>query len=240
MARKIKIDNAVLKHRQYQKRTHEKVDITCSILIVCEGEKTEPNYFKAFNKKRHGAIVYDLTFDGGGISTTKVVEKAIALRNKAVANRKPYDRVWAVFDKDSFSDAKFNAAIQMAKDNNIGCAWSNEAFELWYLLHFIDRITSMERSEYKNAISSAVNKSRIYKNKIKYVYAKNDLKNFDIMNKYGSQSDAIRRAKSLENNYNDFNYAKQNPCTTVYKLVEQLIGKDKDLNKEIVEKANEL
>lgn len=60
----------------------------------------------------------------------------------------------------------------MAKDNNIGCAWSNEAFELWYLLHFIDRITSMERSEYKNAISSAVNKSRIYKNKIKYVYAK--------------------------------------------------------------------
>lgn len=26
---------------------------------------------------------------------------------------------------------------------------------------------------------------------------------------------------------------------TVYKLVEQLIGKDKDLNKEIVEKANE-
>lgn len=84
MARKIKIDNAVLKHRQYQKRTHEKVDITCSILIVCEGEKTEPNYFKAFNKKRHGAIVYDLTFDGGGISTTKVVEKAIALRNKAV------------------------------------------------------------------------------------------------------------------------------------------------------------
>ena len=34
MARKIKIDNAVLKHRQYQKRTHEKVDITCSILIV--------------------------------------------------------------------------------------------------------------------------------------------------------------------------------------------------------------
>ena len=48
MARKIKIDNAVLKHRQYQKRTHKKVDITCSILIVCEGEKTEPNYFKAF------------------------------------------------------------------------------------------------------------------------------------------------------------------------------------------------
>ena len=56
----------------------------------------------------------------------------------------------------------------------------------------------------------------------------------------GDQSDAIRRAKSLENNYNNFNYAKQNPCTTVYKLVEQLIGKDKDLNKEIVEKANEL
>lgn len=41
------------------------------------GRKTEPNYFKAFNKKRHGTIVYDLTFDGGGISTTKVVEKQL-------------------------------------------------------------------------------------------------------------------------------------------------------------------
>lgn len=239
MPRKIKIDNAILKRRQYQKRTHKEINIICSILIVCEGEKTEPNYFKSFNKQRYGTIVYELTFDGGGISTTKVVEKAIKLRDEAIANRKPFDRVWAVFDKDSFPAANFNTAIKMAKDNNIECAWSNEAFELWYLLHFVHRTTPMERTEYKNAISDAVNKSVLYKNKVKYVYAKNDRKNFDIMGRYGNQSDAIHRAKSLEKDYSDFNYAKQNPCTTVYRLVEQLTGKDKVLNEEIIEKANE-
>ena len=47
-------------------------------LIVCEGEKTEPNYFKAFPKKI-GKLIYDIEFEGGGISTLGVVEKAIEI-----------------------------------------------------------------------------------------------------------------------------------------------------------------
>lgn len=233
MARIIKIDNADLKRRGYKKRSHTKVDIICHILIVCEGSKTEPNYFEAFNKKRYGTVVFDLTLDGGGISTIKVVDKAIELRNKAIANGSPYDRVWAVFDKDSFSDAKFNAAIQKAASNHIGCAWSNQAFELWYLLHFTDRKTYMHRKEYEKAISEEINKSPLYKSKKKYIYAKNDQNNYDIMNKYGNQSKAIARAKALRNNYEDSRYALHNPCTTVFELVEQLLGKDKELNKEL-------
>lgn len=72
--------------------------------------------------------------DGAGANTKQVVEKAIELRDKATI---PYDRVWAVFDKDSFPDVKFNGAIQKAISNGIDVAWSNEAFELWYLYHFI-------------------------------------------------------------------------------------------------------
>lgn len=233
MARVIKIDHAELKRRGYKKRSHEKVNITCRILIVCEGSKTEPNYFEAFNKKRYGTVVFDLTFDGGGISTTQVVDKAIELRDKAKANNAPYDRVWAVFDKDSFSDAKFNAAIQKAAANDIECAWSNEAFELWYLLHFVERTTFMDRTKYEKAISEAINNSPNYKSKKKYSYAKNDPANYQIMNTYGSQSDAIKRASDLKESYEDFCYAKHNPCTTVFKLVEQLIGKDGTLNKEL-------
>lgn len=233
MARKIKIDNAELKRRKYQKRSHDEVDIVCRILIVCEGSKTEPNYFKAFNKKKRGRVVFDLEFDGGGISTTKVVQKAIELRDMARKNI-PYDRVWAVFDKDSFSEQKFNAAIQMAKDNNIGCAWSNEAFELWYLLHFHNRVTAMPRTEYQKAISEAVNNSPLYKSKTKYTYAKNDEKTFDILNKYGNQQHAIKWAQSCEENFTNNSYATHNPCTTVYNLVNQLLGKDDELNEELL------
>ena len=52
MARKIKIDNSILKRRAYKKRSHEPVEAICKILIVCEGSKTEPNYFGEFNKKK--------------------------------------------------------------------------------------------------------------------------------------------------------------------------------------------
>lgn len=47
MARKIKIDNAVLKRRvrKEQKRKIEFKSKRKFYLIVCEGEKTEPNYF---------------------------------------------------------------------------------------------------------------------------------------------------------------------------------------------------
>ena len=131
MARVLKIDNAL--NKQFASNSNKKKEdkqLITYFLIVCEGEKTEPNYFKSFPKKV-GRYIFDLEFDGGGISTLKVVEKAIELRDKS---RQKYDRVWAVFDRDSFKVNSFNSAVLKAKANNIECAWSNEAFELWYLL----------------------------------------------------------------------------------------------------------
>lgn len=50
-AKKIKIDNASLKFKRQSQRREQKF-IRCSILIVCEGTKTEPNYFEAFAEKQ--------------------------------------------------------------------------------------------------------------------------------------------------------------------------------------------
>lgn len=58
-AKKIKIDNASLKFKRQSQRREQKF-IRCSILIVCEGTKTEPNYFEAFAEKQQGVIVYDI------------------------------------------------------------------------------------------------------------------------------------------------------------------------------------
>ena len=108
MARVLKIDNALKK--QFASNSNKKKkskELVTYFLIVCEGEKTEPNYFKSFPKKV-GKYVFDIEFDGGGISTLKVVEKAIELRDKSAQK---YDRVWAVFDRDSFKENSFNSAI---------------------------------------------------------------------------------------------------------------------------------
>ena len=236
MTKKIKIDNAILKRLQYRIPKRKERVVNCSILIVCEGEKTEPNYFKAFNKARIGTIVYDLTIDGGGINTIQVVDKAIELRDRSSIE---YDSVWAVFDRDSFSPTRFNGAINRAQSNNIDCAWSNEAFELWYLLHFHNRVTAMNRNEYKRAISNAVNNSLIGKRKKKdYVYSKNDPCNYNIMTQFGSQDNAIKWAEALHRECIDNRFHKYNPCTTVYKLVLQLVGKDEEFNSKLAAKID--
>ena len=232
MARVIKIDNA-LKKRFAKKASKKKSrELVAYFLIVCEGEKTEPNYFKSFPKKS-GKIVYDLKFDGGGISTLKVVEKAIELRD---SSKQKYDRVWAVFDRDSFKANSFNSAIFKAKANNIECAWSNQAFELWYLLHFHNRITSMHRDEYKKSIEKAINqhfKSNPFK------YKKNSLNMYSILQKHGDQEQAIKWAREINNSFEGEKYSDFNPSTQVYKLVEELTGKSEKFTKEIIKKFNE-
>ena len=58
-------------------------------------------------------------------------------------------------------------AIAMGQKNSIEVAWSNEAFELWYLYHFQNVITGVSRKDYEEKISTAVNASPKYKSKKK-------------------------------------------------------------------------
>ena len=105
-------------------------------LIVCEGEKTEPNYFRSFPVDTK---VIKLDIKGEGKNTKSLVEKAIQLKKDSESDEK--DRFWCVFDRDKNDknphDAQnFNAAITLTKTNGIKVAYSNDAFEVWYLLHF--------------------------------------------------------------------------------------------------------
>lgn len=231
-ANRIKIEPSLA--RRYKKQTAKRSSrkIVTRILIVCEGEKTEPLYFKALSKDTN----INLTIEGIGDNTLNVVDKAISMRDQVKDTNSEYDRVWAVFDKDSFPSSRFNTAIKKANSNDICCAWSNEAFELWYLYHFLNRITPMSREDYKKAISEAVNNSSSYKSKKKYVYKKSDPENYSIVSKFGSQENAIKWARDQSESYEDHGYSNHNPCTMVYKLVLQLIGQDEDFNNELSNK----
>lgn len=238
MANIIKIDNAVLKRqKQKEKKDKSKKKMTCRILVVCEGEKTEPNYFKKFPSNNGGTIVYEVDCDGEGKNTMDVVDAAIKKKSKAEENI-PYDCVWAVFDKDDFPSKKFNAAIEKAKAHDVRVAWSNEAFELWYLYHFQNRVTAMSRSDYKASISRAVNGSGKWKGKKPYKYDKGSESNYAIMNTYGDVENAIKWAKTQHQTFVDTKYANHNPCTTVYELVIQLLNKDEELIRIVMDKIN--
>lgn len=233
MGKKKKLSSIDLSQYSQTTHIHDDVKVHYRILIVCEGEKTEPNYFESFEEIQKGGYVFDIDCKGGKINTLTVVDKAIELRDKAEKSGKPYDSVWAVFDKDDFPEEKFNEAILKAERSGIGCAWSNEAFELWYVFHFENRITPMSRDEYKERINFNINNSPSYKGKKKYEYKKNDRNTKEILSLYGDEQRAIKFAEKQEKSFEDRSFGKHNPCTLVYKLVRLLRGEDEEFNRKI-------
>lgn len=238
MANIIKIQNHLAKRERTKekKRTIETQEIRIYFLIVCEGEKTEPNYFKSF-KTNIKSFVYTIDTFGEATNTKDLVRRTIAARDKS---SQKYDSVWAVFDKDSFSSNNFNGAIALADNNDIKVGWTNEAFELWYLLHFQYRNTAMSRNDYKSAIEEEVNAKIIALSKgkkpKKFVYEKNSKDMFAVLEKYGNQQEAIKNAEKLIANQNCTNYAIHNPCTRIHLLVQELNGDSEELNEQIKEK----
>ena len=102
------------------------------ILIVCEGEKTEPIYFDALKRDvRLPSLGIRIIPDQG--SPISIVKRAI--REKTELS--PGDKVWCVFDVEQENkNETFPKAVSLAKKSGINLAVSNPAFEYWYLLHF--------------------------------------------------------------------------------------------------------
>lgn len=187
-------------------------------LIVCEGKKTEPNYFKAFIDNRRSEVK-EVNVKGCGCSTCQLINEAKKIQEKLEHERQvSFDRVWLVFDKDEFKD--FNKAIAEAKKEKMNCAWSNQAFELWYVLHFLYLDTGVDRKQYIEMIEDKVRK--ISKSK-KFKYKKNDEGFYQILQKHGDEEQATKRAQRLrEIRGEEKNYAAHNPRTEVDLLVKEL------------------
>jgi len=187
----------------------EKIRPLRRILIVCEGEKTEPNYFKKFPANPE---VYDqIDIHGTGYNTVSLVNEAIRLKHDALKRKEPYIEVWCVFDKDDFSIDQFQNAINLAKINKIKCAYSIEAFELWYLLHFNFYDSALSRKQYKEKLSEILGKT----------YQKNDEGMYKVLN--SRQSTALQNARRLYLQQFNKPLTNQNPITTVFLLVERLL-----------------
>ena len=211
-----KIDSNIIKRfeRKERKRKIEVRHRRVYFLIVCEGTKTEPNYFKAFEKLLP-PYTLDVEIIGTAKNTSQVVEETfVRMKNSS----KRYDSVWAVFDKDSFPNHKFDNAIAKGKMKDIKCAYSNEAFELWYILHFEFLNTGISRDDYQKHIERCLTQ----KTGKKFKYKKNDSNMFELLNEYGNQNQAIIWAKKLEKLHSGKKYHEHNPSTRVYALVEEL------------------
>ena len=190
-------------------------------LIICEGEKTEPNYFEAFrasiNEKFYGNTRLDrVVIKGIGRNTESLVVFTEKIVKEADVH---FGNIWCVFDKDSFSDEQFNSAIELCKNKGYKAAWSNECIELWFLLHFEYLNAAIGREDYQAKLTEYFTKYSL--NKGKYEKNLNDI--YDLVNKFGNETLAIRYAKKLNKLYDEYTTpSNMYPATQVFKLVEEL------------------
>jgi hypothetical protein len=110
------------------------------VLILCEGSKTEPNYF--------GAVARLLGLTAVSVPQDHDTDPLNLYRRAALALKKDptYSRVYIVFDRDAH--VNFAAAVQAIMQHpefgsRLFMARSYPSFELWLLLHFSECRTPM-------------------------------------------------------------------------------------------------
>lgn len=208
-----------------------------SFLIVCEGEQTEPNYLKAIAKCLPRNMVENVVVEGAGGTPDYLLKYAQSrIEKRRAQGQPPFYHVWLVFDRDNFEHFtdtilaverlnEVNARLDAAQrpSEHWHCAWSNEAFELWYILHFREQLGGgVPRCRYQEMLQEDV---REQLKEIGYVYRKNDPLMFRRLAPFTVR--AIERAarglrRQQETHGSD--HASMNPATCVHLLVNELLA----------------
>lgn len=141
------------------KRTINEIEPYDRVLIVCEGEKTEPLYFeelKDFLKLSTANIKITGDCDS---SPSKVVEYAIQEYKENQKSSAPnFDKVFCVFDRDGHSTFE-GALLEIKKQKPKGvfeAITSTPCFEYWLLLHFTNTSSAFVKSGKKSACEMVI------------------------------------------------------------------------------------
>src|SRR2546426_2633782 len=114
--------------------TREPYDV---VLIVCEGEKTEPEYLKGLQKLHRLSNANITIVSGDGNDPVSIVKHAIDAYRKAGGD---FNRVFCVFDRNGH--ANYQEALDLVANSALGkngklvAITSVPCFEIWILLHF--------------------------------------------------------------------------------------------------------
>ncbi len=183
------------------------------ILVVSEGKLTEPEYLRGLQRAcRNPRVTIKVAEEHGDpmtlVRTGKQYKKS-AEREAARENDEnlAYDSVWCVFDIDEHPQV--GEAMEMARDNRIELAISNPCFELWLLLHFIDNPGAHHRKKMTK--------------RLKQLVPQYD-KHIDFGTYERGYSEAVKRARRMDEEAEDASERHRNPTTGVYQLTELICG----------------
>lgn len=186
------------------------------MLIVCEGKKTEPNYFnglrKTFGLNPMNVVIADKKH---GLDPMRLVEYALNEYKKDP----DYNHVYCVFDQDKHQT--YDAALQkisvcrMKRGTTLHAITSIPCFEIWLLLHFAYTTrpfcAACDDSNADLVISALKNYMPDYEKGAENIFIGDE-----------RLDTAINNAKLLEKFH--MTSGTKNPSTKIYQLVEYLIS----------------
>ena len=183
------------------------------ILVVTEGEVTEPEYLRGFELAcRNARVTIEVAPEHGVPKTLVELAKQYKEDAEAEAARErddnlAYDSVWCVFDIDEHP--RVGEAKEMARDNGIRLAISNPCIELWLLLHFRDQPGMKDRAQVKAMLAKCVPKYD---------------KHVDYATYSAGYAQAVKRADRMDKAAKKADEPDRNPTTGVYQLTELIRG----------------
>lgn len=194
-------------------------------LFVTEGVKTEPLYLEGLinfiAQYRGSGVRNQLVVYGGGDNTLSLLRRAEAYQQ---SDADDFQHIWLIYDKDDFPSDDFdNTFYRCLALNECFCTrgwerefhpiWSNECFEVWFLLHFMFLDANVHRTQYSGMLRNCLGKP----------YSKTDPSVFDSL--YSLTDTAIRNAKKLMAAYSsEMPPSQRSPATNFYELAEKLIS----------------
>lgn len=198
------------------------------ILVVSEDEKSSVYYFDEFSKMlKANAATIGVRPQGGGRNTLDLVKYTQKNLSRWLAqvqedvDIEAFDEVWILFDKDDFPNYKFDNAVKAAESLGFCAGWSNECFELWYLLHAQDQVSAIGRGGIYPKLKPLHGEDKNYETDLK---GKAGESFHRMMAHHQAVCTALRRAKKLDSERDPKTPpSRSNPCTKVYGLVEKLL-----------------
>lgn len=109
-----------------------------SLLIQCEGSKTEPNYLEELCKACGVRQRLEVKVRPGKSQNARVtVEAAITERSRKRQGECHYDAVCCVLDVEHAAhEASLSEAVTLAQKHSVRLFLSNPSFEVWLVAHF--------------------------------------------------------------------------------------------------------
>lgn len=165
------------------------------ILILCEGQRTEPNYFEGFKKSRNLASVVVRPLRSGQVGPTGLFKR---VREELGADS-GWDEIYCVLDHDGREakirtfQTKLAAVNEEAELCRIEMILSDPCFEFWLLLHFEFTDRPFSKGSHGTACEDVVRKLRRHL----HAYHKNDAHVFEKCHEHVYT--AIENAEKLQN-----------------------------------------